>query len=220
MKYTAIILTAAALILGLSFCAKKEKSGEEKAGAVTRVCEPGEFGISRRMWSDSVPPRERVRVALAVKDADIELAGGELATVETSKGNFKMRLYSKDSPKTVKNFIRLAECGFYDGLIWHRYEPEFVIQGGDPLGTGTGNAGYWIPFEDSRRKHVPGAVGMASRQRRDSTSSQFYITLATKPSLDKGYVVFGKVTQGMNVVTRLRKGDTIRTIDVTVDTLK
>jgi peptidyl-prolyl cis-trans isomerase B (cyclophilin B) len=167
--------------------------------------------------------KERVGLALRVKSNPVKLTGNECAVVETNKGSFTFELYSNDAPNTVRNFIRLADAGFYDGLIWHRYEPGFVIQGGDPLGTGYGGPGYTVDYEESGRSHIKGAVGMARGPDRNSASCQFYICLEPAPNLDGNYCVFGQVIEGMDVVMQLRNGneekgippDTIRSITIT-----
>lgn len=148
--------------------------------------------------------KERMELALKVKDRPVELTGSEKAVVETNKGIFVIDLYSTDASNTVRNFIRLAEAGFYDGLTWHRYVPGFVIQGGDPLGTGTGGTGYTIDYEESGRPHVEGAVGMARGTARNSASCQFYVCLEAQYQLNGNYCVFGRVTEGMEVVKQLR----------------
>jgi peptidyl-prolyl cis-trans isomerase B (cyclophilin B) len=168
--------------------------------------------IKPRSKTDNLTPKERVVLALQVKDKSVELTGNEKAHVKTNKGNFTFELYSDEAPNTVRNFIRLAEAGFYDGLIWHRYVEDFVIQGGDPLGTGYGGPGYTIDYEESGRSHIKGAVGMARGSDPNSASSQFYICLDTQPALDGNYCVFGRVTEGMDVVAELRAQDTIRSI--------
>jgi cyclophilin family peptidyl-prolyl cis-trans isomerase len=133
-----------------------------------------------------------------------------IAIIETNKGTFKFQLYEEKAPITTKNFIELAESGFYDGLTFHRYEPGFVIQGGDPKGDGTGGSSKTIPLEvKPDLKHVEGAVGMARSQDPNSASSQFYITLSETPFLNGRYAVFGVVIEGMDIVKSLRKGDKI-----------
>lgn len=171
----------------------------------------------------NLTPKERVSLALQVKDRPVTLTGNERAHVQTNKGEFTFELYSNDAPNTVRNFIRLAEAGFYDGLIWHRYVGGFVIQGGDPLGTGYGGPGYTIDYEESGRSHIKGAVGMARGPDRNSASCQFYICLEPALNLDGNYCVFGQVIEGMDVVMQLRNGnedegippDTIRRITIT-----
>jgi cyclophilin family peptidyl-prolyl cis-trans isomerase len=138
--------------------------------------------------------------------------------METNKGQIKIELYEDKAPITAGNFIDLIEKSFYDGLKFHRYEPGFVIQGGDPRGNGTG--GYVDPQTGSERriklevspnlKHgEAGAVAMARAQDPNSASSQFYITLGPAPFLDMGYAVFGRVSEGLDVVKQLRAGDSI-----------
>ena len=131
-----------------------------------------------------------------------------IAVIETNKGIFKFQLYEEKAPITTKNFIELAESGFYDGLKFHRYVPGFVIQGGDPQGTGMGGSGKTIPLEINKDlRHIEGALGMARSQDPNSASSQFYVTLADTPHLDDNYAVFGLVTEGMDIVKQLREGD-------------
>ena len=137
------------------------------------------------------------------------------AIIETNKGTIKIELYEGKAPITVKNFIELAESGFYDGLIFHRVEPNFVAQTGDPKGDGTGGSGKTIPLEIVQDlKHIKGAVGMARRFEPNSATSQFYITLAETPSHDGNYAVFGKVVEGMDVVEKIVIGDRMTKVTV------
>ena len=131
-----------------------------------------------------------------------------IAEIETEKGLIKFELYESKAPITVKNFIELANSGFYNDLKFHRVEQGFVIQGGDPKGDGTGGSEKTIPLEiNPELRHVKGAVGMARTQDPDSATSQFYITLAETPFLDDKYAVFGKVIEGMDVVEKIKVGD-------------
>ncbi len=125
---------------------------------------------------------------------------------ETTQGEFTAELYA-DVPTTIQNFMDLVSRSFYDGLTFHRYEPGFVIQGGDPMGTGMGGSEKNIPLEITGHKHVMGALGMARSQDPNSASSQFYVCLKDTPFLDGNYAVFGQVIQGMEKVSALRKGD-------------
>lgn len=130
------------------------------------------------------------------------------AVLETVKGTIKFELKESEAPITTKNFIDLTNKGFYNGLIFHRVEPGFVIQGGDPNGNGTGGSGKNIPLEIAPAlTHKKGAVGMARSQDPNSASSQFYICIEDAKFLDKNYAVFGQVTEGQNVVSSIRKGD-------------
>jgi peptidyl-prolyl cis-trans isomerase A (cyclophilin A)/peptidyl-prolyl cis-trans isomerase-like 1 len=127
-----------------------------------------------------------------------------IASVQTSMGTFHVQLFSVEAPLTASNFIYLARANFFNGQTFHRIVPGHVIQGGDPLGTGNGDAGYTIPFEKSPHKHLEGSVGMARYgDDLNSASSQFYVCLAARPNLDGKYVVFGKVYQGMEVVQKI-----------------
>lgn len=140
------------------------------------------------------------------------------ATIATAKGNIVVELYPKDAPQTVNNFVFLARDGFYNGLTFHRVEPGFVIQGGDPSGNGTGGPGYTITAE-IKAKHTKGAIAMARlgdnvNPRRDSSGSQFYITLAPTPFLDGQYTAFGQVTQGEDVVSSIARGDKITSVTI------
>jgi len=132
------------------------------------------------------------------------------AVLETAKGTIKFELKESEAPITTKNFIDLTNKGFYNGLIFHRVEPGFVIQGGDPKGNGTGGSGKNIPLEIAPTlSHKKGAVGMARSQEPNSASSQFYICIEDSTFLDKNYAVFGQVTEGQNVVSAIKKGDKI-----------
>jgi peptidyl-prolyl cis-trans isomerase B (cyclophilin B) len=140
------------------------------------------------------------------------------ATISTDKGDIVVQLDAKAAPQTVNNFVFLSREGFYDGLTFHRVEPKFVIQGGDPLGNGTGGPGYTVPAE-IKLPHVEGAIAMARRgdqvnPTRASSGSQFYITLAPTPFLDGGYTAFGRVIAGMEVVKSIAIGDFIETIAI------
>jgi cyclophilin family peptidyl-prolyl cis-trans isomerase len=123
------------------------------------------------------------------------------AQFDTNLGSFKIELFEDRAPQTTKNFIDLAEKGFYDGVIFHRVIKGFMIQGGDPKGTGTGGPGYTIPdeFHPELKHDGPGVLSMANAGP-NSGGSQFFITLAATPWLDGKHAVFGKVVEGMDVV--------------------
>jgi cyclophilin family peptidyl-prolyl cis-trans isomerase len=123
-------------------------------------------------------------------------------------------LYEQDAPITSKNFIDLVKKNFYDGLKFHRVEPGFVIQGGDPKGNGTGGSDKTIKLEVSPKlKHdEAGVVAMARSSDPDSASSQFYITLGEASFLDMKYAVFGKVISGLDVVKKIQVGDVMKTV--------
>jgi len=135
---------------------------------------------------------------------------------ETTQGSFTAELYP-DVAATTKNFVELVSAGFYDGLIFHRYVPGFVIQGGDPKGTGEGGSGKNVPLEITAHKHEKGALGMARSADPNSASSQFYICLDDTPHLDGSYTVFGKVTEGMENVLKLREKDKMTKVTLLKD---
>jgi peptidyl-prolyl cis-trans isomerase B (cyclophilin B) len=136
------------------------------------------------------------------------------AVIEMDAGKITIELYEKDAPGTVENFVKLAKRGFYDGLTFHRVEPGFVVQGGDPKGDGTGGPGYQIKGEFNSRNHVKGAVAMARSASPDSAGSQFYITLGPQPFLDGKYSVFGQVLEGMDVVMKIKRGDRMKKVTI------
>ncbi len=122
------------------------------------------------------------------------------AVLKTSKGTITLRFFPDVAPNHVKNFIDLAERGFYAGTIFHRVINGFMIQGGDPTGTGTGGPGYTIKAEFNARPHKKGTLSMARTPDPDSAGSQFFICLEDQPALDRKYTVFGEVESGMEVV--------------------
>lgn len=158
-----------------------------------------------------------------------------VVTMLTNKGKVVIELYPQDAPTTVENFKKLIGKGFYDGIIFHRVVPGFVAQVGDPQAkgvagkdfvyefdpahpnlpiAGTGGPGYTIKAEFNSRKHLTGTVAMARSQDPNSAGSQFYICLAPQPGLDGQYTVFGQVTEGMDVVSKIQRGDSITRITV------
>ncbi|MFN4292630.1 MAG: peptidylprolyl isomerase [Thermoflexales bacterium] len=163
-------------------------------------------------------PAERARVGNAPPPLTIDPAQKYLATIKTAKGDIVVELNAQAAPQTVNNFIYLAQNGFYDGLTFHRVEPGFVIQGGDPLGNGTGGPGYNIPPE-IKLPHVDGAIAMARLsgppESTPSSGSQFYITIGAQPNLDNNYTVFGVTIRGQDVVRAIQVGDAIQRIDIT-----
>lgn len=136
------------------------------------------------------------------------------AVITTNKGVIEIQLYTDKAPKTVSNFVYLVENKFYDGLTFHRVEPGFVIQGGDPSGNGSGGPGYKFADEEVQGDYTEGAVAMANSGP-DTNGSQFFIDLAdlTK-NLPKQYNLFGQVTTGMDVVKSIAVGDKIEKIEI------
>jgi peptidyl-prolyl cis-trans isomerase B (cyclophilin B) len=160
---------------------------------------------------------------VAASDAGAQASAPKAVITLEKGGEIAIEFFPDDAPKTVENFLKLAQGGFYDGTTFHRVEPGFVIQGGDPLSKtlpagdrriGTGDPGYKIKAEFNKQKHVRGVVAMARSQHPDSAGSQFYITLAPAHFLDGQYTVFGRVTSGMEVVDRVKPGDRIKSVRV------
>ena len=143
-----------------------------------------------KMWSEVV----------FVKDGEpIEY----VTTFETDAGDIEMEFYPDVAPNHVRNIICLSKVGYFDGLIFHRCIPGFVIQGGCPIGNGTGGPGFCLKQEFNRKPHLRGTLSMARASSPDSAGSQFFVCVAATPQLDNQYTVFGKVTQGMNVVDKI-----------------
>ncbi len=136
-------------------------------------------------------------------DMKIDPAKTYTATIETDAGTMVAELYPKLAPQTVNSFVFLAKEGFYDGVIFHRVIPGFMIQGGDPTGTGGGGPGYKLPAEFNDTKHDRGILSMARTSDPNSAGSQFFVMHARSPHLDNQYSVFGKVTQGLETIDKI-----------------
>lgn len=146
---------------------------------------------------------------------EIDPAKNYVATIETTRGNIIVELYPTYAPKTVNNFVFLARQGFYDGIKFHRVINNFMVQGGDPTGTGTGGPGY--RFEDEVRgnplKHETGVISMANAGA-NTNGSQFFITHSPQPHLNGKHTVFGKVIEGQDVVNAVRQGDVMNKVTI------
>ena len=130
------------------------------------------------------------------------------ATLHTNHGAIEVELFDDDAPKTVENFRKLAGDGFYDGVVFHRVIPDFMIQGGDPTGTGMGGPGYTFEDEFNDHKVERGALAMANAGPNTNGSQFFIVTTDAAPWLDGKHTVFGKVTDGMDAVDSIEKTDT------------
>lgn len=182
------------------------------------------FGVQIRLRSEV--PKETKAAQAPQSDAqnleklletDAQGLSRLTAVIQTARGRMKLRFYSLDAPQTVRREIELMKSGFYDGLTFHRVVPGFIIQGGDPTGTGRGGSGVVQRAEFNQRPHVPGAVAMA-RAEEDihSADSQFYISLGTHPTLDQNYTVFGQLIEGIEVANQIQVGDRITAIQFEV----
>jgi peptidyl-prolyl cis-trans isomerase B (cyclophilin B) len=145
------------------------------------------------------------------------------ATMKTNLGTLTLELFDEEAPKTVANFKELAGNGFYDGVIFHRVIKDFMIQGGDPTGTGTGGPGYQFEDEINDHKIVRGALAMANAGPNTNGSQFFIVTTDAAPWLDGKHTVFGKITEGMDVVDQIEAGETDGrdkpTSDVTIESV-
>ena len=183
-------------------------------GAVALSCAPSKPAMPAN-------PADRADMYSEPPEMQIDPDKTYIATISTAKGDIVVQLDASAAPLTVNNFVFLARQGFYDKLTFHRVEPGFVIQGGDPTGTGGGGPGYTVPAE-IKLPHIEGAIAMARRAdqvnpTRASSGSQFYITLAPTPFLDGAYTAFGHVIEGMGVVQSIAVGDVIEKVTVTAD---
>lgn len=136
------------------------------------------------------------------------------ARIHTKKGDIVLRFFPVDARQHSAAFIKLARAGFYNGLTFHRVEPGFVIQGGCPLGTGTGGPGYHLDAEFNARPHLRGTLAMARAGNPNSAGSQFYICLADARFLDRQYTVFGETTAGLDVVDKIQPGDVMESVTI------
>lgn len=220
-----VTIALAVSVIALQGCSTGSKAGDDAAERETAVEATATSGTN----------------APAEGDGKVDVpAPGTKALVKTSKGEITVELYPDVAPQTVASFVKLARGGFYAGIRFHRVEPGFVVQGGDPLtkglaaeevraiidrqktramkpddpALGTGGPGFNVKAEFNSRKHVKGTVAMARSQDPDSAGSQFYICLDAQPFLDGQYTVFGQVVSGMDVVDEIDVGDLIESVKV------
>jgi peptidyl-prolyl cis-trans isomerase B (cyclophilin B) len=156
------------------------------------------------MASYSAPPALQIDPATAYR-----------ATIQTPRGAIVLDLHAQHAPQTVNNFVALARDGFYDGLTFHRVIPNFMVQGGCPLGTGTGGPGYKFADETAGNplRHQRGVISMANAGP-NTNGSQFFITHDPQPHLDGRHTVFGTVVEGQDVVDAIRQGDTMDSVTI------
>jgi cyclophilin family peptidyl-prolyl cis-trans isomerase len=143
-----------------------------------------------------------------------ERAARSQVRIATPHGDIVFTFFPEEAPVHTAAFMKLAEAGFYDGLKFHRVEPGFVVQGGDPSGDGTGGPGYKLKAEFNTRPHLRGTVAMARAQNPDSAGSQFYICLDDARFLDGQYTVFGQMTEGFEALDAIRRGDAMYKVSI------
>lgn len=151
----------------------------------------------------------------APPEMQVDASRSYQVTIATSKGDIELELYPEHAPLTVNNFVFLARDGFYNGVSFHRVIADFMIQGGDPTGTGRGGPGYRFEDEldDNPLRHERGVISMANAGP-NTNGSQFFITHAPQPHLDGRHTVFGKVTAGMEVVDTIAQGDVMTSVTI------
>lgn len=191
----------------------------------SRRCEPGRGQVFRRDLGnapDVLAPTDIPGGTMAANTpptgAELDTLAAEaehaLARIHTKKGDIVFKFFPHDAKQHAAAFIKLARAGFYDGLTFHRVEPKFVIQGGCPQGTGTGEPGYNLDAEFNDQPHDRGAVAMARSSSPNSAGSQFYICIDDARFLDKNYTVFGHTTDGQDVVDQIRVGDVMESVTI------
>ncbi len=168
----------------------------------------------------SVPPSQRVDFYANAPAVTIDVTKTYMAIIHTRRGDIVVELDAQNAPLHTNNFVFISEQGFYDGLKFHRVDAGFVIQGGDPIGNGTGGPGYNLPAEIGL-PHGQGVIAAARRgdpvnPQRLSSGSQYYITLAPQPGLDGAYSVFGRVTEGFDVVQKIKRDDVMVWVEIQV----
>lgn len=160
-------------------------------------------------------PELEVKKFDAKPELTIDTSKTYTAIVKTERGDITIALRADLAPEHVNSLVFLAREGYYDGITFHRVEPGFVVQGGDPTGTGGGGPGYTLPAEFSTEPFVRGILGMARTNDPNSAGSQWFVTLGDAFHLNDSYTVFGSVTSGMDVVDCITVGDKIVTIEIT-----
>ena len=212
----ALLLAPALLVLALACGSDAEEASPSvttpaQGGAVTFPPEPT---LASCPAPSGAAPEVQVKTFPQPPVMSIDPSKQYIAHVYTTRGHFIVELLPSIAPEHVNSFVFLAREKFYNGTVFHRVEPGFVVQGGDPTGTGNGGPGYTLPLEASQEPFVRGVVGMARSNDPDSAGSQFFVTLGDAPHLNGEYTVFGKVVQGMEFVDCIEVGD--RIIDVAI----
>lgn len=226
-RYGALLLMSILVLVLAAGCGVSKQIGNESLGSGSGSNNSNGSNAGQTNTPEPTPSASN----------ELELLGPDkhpVVTIEMSNDKIiKVELYPEVAPNTVNNFISLVQDGFYDGLIFHRVMPGFMIQGGDPQGNGGGGPGYTIAGEFSKNgftnqlKHTRGVISMARAEDPDSAGSQFFIMHADSPHLDNQYASFGMVIEGLDVVDEIVSQPTVGTMPkdplamrkVTVDTL-
>ena len=210
---TAAVVCATVVLLGVGGCGGSKKEAEESEEPPASTSAGLTPSPAVQFGPDGTPVKALDSFPDGQDGANVQ------GVIKTDKGEIVLEFYTDVAPVTVASFLHLARTGFYNGTTFHRVEPGFVVQGGDPKSkdpnatdVGTGGPGYYLPAEFSDRKHETGTLAMARSSSPNSGGSQFYICLAPQPNLDGQYTVFGKVVSGMEAVNSIVRGDVIREV--------
>lgn len=205
-----LLPVAVSLVLAFACGGEEEEASLTPAPATTA---PPTAATSCPTTAD-IPPEVQVKSYPQRPPLTIDVAHQFIAHIYTTRGHFIVELLPGIAPEHVNSFVFLARDKFFNGTAFHRVVPGFVAQGGDPTGTGSGGPGYNVPLEASDEPFVRGAVGMARAGDPDSAGSQWFVTLGDSPHLNGEYTVFGKVTEGMEIVDCIQIGDSIISLDI------
>lgn len=198
-RLTILILAITTLMLAVVMGCGKQETAD--------INIPEDSNISTEATEEE-PARQEEEKLTEVPEMQIDTNKEYLATLETTMGNIKIKFFPKDAPKTVNNFVVLAKRGFYDGTIFHRVIPDFMIQGGDPEGTGRGGPGYKFEDEINSIKLTREKMAMANAGPNTNGSQFFIVTTASTPWLDGKHTVFGEVIEGMETVDKIGAAST------------
>ena len=190
------VLAAAAIFAG---CRKEETQTEQKTEATAEVQTPTPTPEPDSVSSTALSQQDSEQVKTS-KPKDVP---NPQVVFETDSGSIEIELFPKEAPITVENFLKLVNQKYYDGLIFHRVIPGFMIQGGDPKGNGSGGPGWTIKGEFGPRKHIPGTLSMARTADPNSAGSQFFICVAPTSHLDGQYAAFGQALTGVEVALQI-----------------
>ena len=205
-KFTIIFIIVAILVIAYFFLPKKAQGPDTNVEVISNEANQNQNINSKEEKSMGKYSFPGVLEASKIKD--------KKTIITTNKGVIEFELLADAAPKTVSNFVYLTENNYYDGLTFHRVVPNFVIQGGDPNGTGTGGPGYKFEDEKVVGEYKAGSVAMANSGP-NTNGSQFFICLEDLPSLPKSYSLFGQVTTGMDVVLKIAVGDKMSEVKIT-----
>jgi len=203
MKKIISLLVLTILVFSLAACTKEEQKKATETKELIENSSHNNNNNNESKMNDSKLQAPTEADANAIKGQD------KTIVMETTKGTIKIKLFTDKAPLTCANFVNLAEAGFYDGLIFHRVIKDFMLQGGDPLGTGTGGPGYKFQdeFDPSLKHDHPGILSMANSGPR-TNGSQFFITTVPTPWLDGKHSIFGEVIEGIEIVKEIENTKT------------